>query len=408
MPSSRHAQTHSAVILLATEREIRRPPGAESACASGTNSKAEIISLSSGIRSDMSPTVPEVRTGSTHTKTRKRPTAQRQSDDQYSIEQIGAVIRGMSDRELKARFPKAHKEHQTLKRKTRRKNSWDQLHPAFAKFSDFLRHMGPAPHPDSSIDRIDLENPVYGPGTCQWASPQEQARRRSTNVWITWRGERHTLIEWAELSGISYETLRGRHKRKWTEAKMFADAPVRRYRTPPAPRALPPAPKPAGTYTYTVGDIPVMPSNGWPDGFPDARQYETGYIQATRRKERGVSMSRAHFGAWIAGSKIKELQREIDVAGLTGYLHFRDNIQPEDIADIDRRACACWAIREYYALIRFSHCFVGAYLDEQAEKSQRSTYAQRNPRESAMIHLRDLIRRRPCSSPHDAWETFQE
>jgi hypothetical protein len=318
----------------------------------------------------------------------------------------------MSAKELKAHFPKAHREHQTLKRKTRSKASWDQLHPAFERFPDFLRHLGPAPHPDSSIDRFDIDNPVYGPGTCQWASPQNQARRRSTTTWITWHGERRSLAEWADLSGISYETLKKRHERHWTEERMFKDAPVRRYRSPRLPLVPPPPPTPIGTYTYNVGETPIMPDQGWPEGFIYARQFDHGYLhaQAVARKNKITPLSRAHFSAWVVGCRLRELRRQIDAAGLSGYVipAGRDRIPLEDIADIDRKACACAAIREYYNLVRFERCFVSAYLAEVQAQNDRSAHPQAMWRQIAEHGLRSLVKQKHCSSPNEAYKVYKK
>lgn len=405
--STARACAHSNVVSLAAERESRRSHGTEDALPSGTNLKSEIIRDFNAIEDKLSPIVPEVRTSKTKSKSRKAATAKLPRDEQYSIEQIGAVIRNMTDQELKARFPKAWKEHGTLKRKTR-KDAWDQIHPAFQEFRDFLAHLGPAPHPNSSLDRLDLENPVYGPGLCQWASPKEQARRRTTNVWITWQGERRTLAEWADLSGINFETLKKRHQRRWTEARMFADAPVHHHRTARVPLVPPPLPTAPGTYTYNVGPIPLMSTyaKGWPEGFADHRQYETGFIHATRQKRGRTSMTRAHFGAWIAGSKLKALQRQIDVAGLSGYVFHRAMIPADGIADIDRRACACPAIREYYALRPFYESFVAAYLAEGEIINSRRSHPSRFYGQSLCDGLRELVKRKPCPSPNEAWNFF--
>ncbi|MQX74644.1 hypothetical protein [Sinorhizobium meliloti] len=406
--STARACAHSNVVSLVAERE-RRFHGAEDAPRAGTKSKSEIINIPNRIEDRLSPIVPEVRTSKAKpSKSRKSSTPKVPSDEQYSIEQIGAVIRELSDKELKARFPVAWIKHDSLKRKTRKKHSWDQLHPAFAKFRNFLLHLGPTPHPDSTLERPDINNPVYGPGLCHWANSKEQANNRSTNVWITWCGERHTLAEWADLSGIPYGTLKKRHQRRWTEARMFADAPVHHYRTAPASLVPPPLPAAPGTYTYNVGPIPLMSTHakGWPEGFVDHRQYESGFIHATRQKGVRTSMTRAHFGAWIAGSKLKALQRQIDAAGLSGYVFHRAMIPADGIADIDRRACACPAIREYYALRPFYESFVEAYLAEGEIINSRRSDPSPFYGEGLCNGLRELVKRKPCSSPDKAWNFF--
>ncbi|TDW31739.1 hypothetical protein EV128_10863 [Rhizobium azibense] len=404
--SSDRARAHSTVVSLAAEREIRRPQAIKSAHPSGTKSKHEIASIPNVIAVSLSPIVPEVRTSKTKPSRSRK--SKLQNDEQISIEQIGAFIRGMSAPALKARFPNAWTEHQTVKRKTRGK-SWYELHPGFEKFPDFLRAMGPSPHPKMTVDRINPENPVYGPDLCRWLDAKGQANNRSTNAFITWHGERHTIAEWADLSGINEEVLKKRHQRRWTEARIFADAPVRRYRTPPAPLVPPPLPTPPGTYTYNVGPIPLMPADGWPDGFPHARQFETGYTQANAHAKRnGISpISRAYFGAWVIGSKVQAALRQIHAAGLAGYVYFRNQIPPEAIAALDARACACPAVREYFTILPFQDCFLEAYLHEEERKHSRSPYPRPNFREGAKHMWRDLVKRKPCLAPNEVWKFFQ-
>lgn len=63
-----------------------------------------------------------------------------------------------------------------------------------------------------TLDRID-NNGDYTPDNCRWVSVKTQNNNTSKCVYITYKGETHTMQEWADITGINYSCLRNRHQR---------------------------------------------------------------------------------------------------------------------------------------------------------------------------------------------------
>jgi hypothetical protein len=72
------------------------------------------------------------------------------------------------------------------------------------QFENFLADMGERPT-GKSLDRIDTDR-GYEPGNCRWATKNEQMR--NTRRALMFDGK--PLAQWAEESGVPYQTLKAR------------------------------------------------------------------------------------------------------------------------------------------------------------------------------------------------------
>jgi hypothetical protein len=96
------------------------------------------------------------------------------------------------------------------------------IRPEFDDFCSFLRHVGPKPAPNYTLDRIDNENPSYGPGLVRWASKKTQNNNRSNTLFLVDAdGTRKTLTEWAQTTGEKPDTLRRRRRDGWSDPEVI-------------------------------------------------------------------------------------------------------------------------------------------------------------------------------------------
>lgn len=68
-----------------------------------------------------------------------------------------------------------------------------------------------------TIDRIDNDK-GYTPENCRWATMKEQNRNQRRNLVLNGK----CLSEWADISGINYNTLRYRIRKGWTLEKAIS------------------------------------------------------------------------------------------------------------------------------------------------------------------------------------------
>lgn len=98
----------------------------------------------------------------------------------------------------------------------------------WATFENFLDDVGERPSAKHSLERKDNAGD-YVPSNCVWATAQEQANNRRSNVWLTCEGRTQTLQQWADELGTTHTTLYMRLRRGWTVEKALT-YPVKQYK----------------------------------------------------------------------------------------------------------------------------------------------------------------------------------
>lgn len=88
-----------------------------------------------------------------------------------------------------------------------------------SSFERFLADIGLRPE-GLTLDRIDV-NGNYEPDNIRWATQTTQMRNRRCNRYLEYKGERMTLAEASERSGIDKGTIRGRLRRGWPDHRIF-------------------------------------------------------------------------------------------------------------------------------------------------------------------------------------------
>lgn len=85
----------------------------------------------------------------------------------------------------------------------------DEWNKSFDEFYEWSKKNGYSK--ELTLDRVDNDG-NYEPNNCRWASYSMQNRNKRNNVLSEYKGELRTRAEIAELTGLSYNTIRRREQ----------------------------------------------------------------------------------------------------------------------------------------------------------------------------------------------------
>lgn len=93
-------------------------------------------------------------------------------------------------------------------------------------YASYIEHVNVHGLKNTTIERMDVDGD-YTPDNCKWETPKNQMRNMTNTRWIEHEGNKISLIEYAEITGQSYDMVRGRASRGWND-EQIKNNPVRK------------------------------------------------------------------------------------------------------------------------------------------------------------------------------------
>lgn len=85
-------------------------------------------------------------------------------------------------------------------------------------YSSYVDHIKIFGEKNTTLDRIN-NSQGYCFENCRWATKSVQARNKTNNRFIIYKGQKKTIIQWAEEKGIKLVTLRARINNGWSSKR---------------------------------------------------------------------------------------------------------------------------------------------------------------------------------------------
>lgn len=98
----------------------------------------------------------------------------------------------------------------------------DEWNESFQAFYEWSIENGYADN--LTIDRKNV-NGNYEPVNCRWVTYKKQANNKTNNRFLEYKGEKHTLGEWSEITGISIATIWARLNSGWSVERTLTTKP---------------------------------------------------------------------------------------------------------------------------------------------------------------------------------------